>query len=354
MLTRGAVAVAVILALSVVAVGQSDAAKPDAVSDTATVPQKVAADPAPAIAPYLGSRKGAVSLTFDDGFRKEVEDAAEILDACGLKGTFFLIPIRMADPKGSAMTVTWKRAKELMAEGHEMGTHGAIAPKLHEADAETLDQLVNGSWQLIKENTGVAPVSYALPGGSRADKRVMAIISEHHYFIRKPTLLPGASIMGYGNAGKRKWSDEQTRKAILATRDAGGWHIAVIHSIVGGYAPFASKDEFRGHCQWLKSQEDTIWVAPMGVIGRYVKARQAATLKVIEQKADSVRFTVSSDLKPAEVFQVPLTIVIPAAGATKAVATQGDRPAPKVTIKDGNILVDVLPDGTETTVTWTK
>jgi len=309
----------------------------------------------PTIAKYLGDRKGAVSLTFDDGFRGQVANTCEIIDPLGIKGTFFLIPLYMDDPTKAPNIVTWQRARELLAAGHEIGTHGSIKEKLHEADDARLDYLVNESWRLIHQHTGVAPVSYALPGGSRPTERVVATIREHHHSIRVPRLLSDGRVMGYGSTGRRQWDDEKTRQAILDHTGAGGWFVATIHAIVKGYSPFKSKDEFRDHCRWLTSQADTIWTAPLGTVGRYVRARDAATLRNMERGDTSIRFSLTCDLEPAEVYRgVPLTVVIPAPGATEPRATSANGEALEATIRDGNILLDVLPNGAEMTVTWTS
>ncbi len=311
----------------------------------------------PRIADYYGNRRGALSLTFDDGFRQEVADAREILDPLGLKGTFFLIPMHMENPAMGGNMISWQQAKELHAAGHEIGTHGAIKEKLHEATDERLGFLINESWRLIREKTDVTPVTYALPGGSRATENVRRKILEKHYFIRSSAQFPIMTTAGYGNTDRRQWDDERTRQRIIACRDEGGWFVAIIHSIVGaGWSPFKSKDEFRTHCQWLDSQKDTIWIAPMGTIGRYIRAREAARLEVIERGENSIRLSIATRLEPADVFQVPLTVVIPAPQATSARATvQGDAaPANALTtrIAEGNILVDIMPDGQPVTITW--
>lgn len=310
----------------------------------------------PTVAPYRGNCRGAVSLTFDDGWRGQVENTIEIIDPLGIRGTFFLIPLQMENPKVAPNKVTWQRVRELMATGHEMGTHGAVREKLHEADDERLDVLVNESWRLIKEHSGVAPVSYARPGGSKFTDRVVAKVREHHWFLRAESQLPNVKQFHYGNNPRRgKWNDEKTRQQIQEHTGSGGWCIATIHAIVAGYMPFDSKDVFRDHCRWLVSQKETIWTAPMGDVGRYVMTRDAAKLKVLQQGDTSVRFTLASDVEPADVLRVPLTVVIPAPGATEARAATGKDggEALEATIRDGSILVDVMPDGGETTVTWT-
>ncbi|MEX1119504.1 MAG: polysaccharide deacetylase family protein [Terrimicrobiaceae bacterium] len=301
----------------------------------------------PTLALYPQDRKAALSLTFDDGFLVEVNDTLEILDPLGLKGTFFIIPEGIGDGVEVAERfITWERAKQMTADGQEIGTHGFTRTKLQEATDGPLDQLVNGSRQTIIDKIGVLPVSYAAPGGSDAnDPRVKAKILEKHDFIRTGTL-------PYGNRPNRPWSDEAVRAKLLEATKTGTWHTAVIHSIVGGYTPFDSKEAFRAHCEWLKSQDAVLWVAPMGEVGRYIRAREKAALDLMESKSQSLRFRVTSTSGPDEGFDVPLTVVVPIAGAKTASAVAEDGARRPAKLRSDAILVEAPADGSFVDVMW--
>jgi len=301
----------------------------------------------PTLALYSQDRKAALSLTFDDGFLAEVNATLEILDPLGLKGTFFIIPEGMGEGvERSERFIPWDRARQMSADGQEIGTHGFTKAKLHEATDDQLDQLVNGSRQTIIERIGLTPISYAAPGGSNAsDPRVKAKILEKHFFIRTGT-------MAYGNRPNRPWSDAATRAKLQEATKTGEWHTAVIHSIVGGYTPFDSKDVFREHCEWLKSQDSVLWVAPMGVVGRYIRTRENAKLEILENKDRSIRFRVTSTAEPKDVFNGPLTVVVPADGAKTASATSENGPPLPVTIRPNSVLVDAPLNGAAVVVSW--
>jgi len=308
------------------------------------------AQTAPQIAAYYGNKKAALSLTFDDGFSAEVEDTVAILDPLEIKGTFFLIPAYMDGSPESVKFVIWDRVLELQNNGHEIGTHGSIREKLHEATDERLDTLINGSWSLIRERTGVAPVSYAAPGGSEVDQRVEKIIRQNHQSIRKAELLPDAVVAGYGSAGERVWEDKKTREQIEEAIQHGQWFIPIVHSIVGGYSPFQSKDEFRHHCEWIKSRDADLWIAPMGVVGSYVADRDAAKLATRSSSHNKVVFAVQHPhSKP---FRHALTVIVPAPAATHAHATTSDGTDVPATIQAGNILVPISQPNTDISVEW--
>jgi peptidoglycan/xylan/chitin deacetylase (PgdA/CDA1 family) len=295
-------------------------------------------DQEPFIARYQGNRKAAFSLTFDDGFAAEVEDTLEIIDPLNIKGTFFLIPFYMDGTPERSNMVTWERVSEIQKNGHEIGTHGSITEKLHEATDERLDVLINESRRILLEKTGVSPTSYAAPGGSVVDARVEQVIRQHHETIRLQSLLPHSKVIGYGNVpGLRIWEDMVTRSLIEHAMEEGEWVIPIVHAIVGGYSPFNSKEEFRTHCEWVKSQEDRLWIAPLGTVGSYVFDREASTLEIQSASDQSVTFSLVCE-KP---YRQALTVVIPANGATEASAKFTDGTRLPLRVQGDAILVDV-------------
>lgn len=299
---------------------------------------------APRLALFPGDRKAALSLTFDDGFRNEVRDATEILDPLGIKGTFFLIPAGLED--GVENMISWPEARALLASGHELGTHGYTKFKLHEVENSLLEELVNGGWRTIRDRTGVAPVSYAVAGGSDwRDSRVRAKVFENHFFLR-------GDILVYGNKPERPWSDPETRAWLEAAGASGEWVTACLHSIVGGYTPFDSRDDFRAHCEWLRAQSEWLWVAPMGAVGSYLRVRDSAILDVRGSSPGAMTFSVRVPATHDEGFGRPLTVVVPTVGGGSARALAPDGSALAVRSGGDGFLVEVPCDGKEVRLHW--
>jgi len=301
----------------------------------------------PKVAPYYLDRRAALSLTFDDGFTQEVEDASEIIEPLGLRGTFFLIPLDMGDEEG-AHRITWSRARRLLEAGHELGTHDLIKFKQHELPADELGHRINESWQLIKEKTGQTPITYAMPGGSKITDLVLETIYQKHYLLRGHGEIPMVTA-GYGNTDFRQWSDAQTRERIEASIANREWFIPVIHSIFGGYSPFASKDEFRVHCEWIAAQQDKLWVAPMGEVGRYALQRKASSLEVVTRNDDSMTFALSHTLPDKVSINQTMTIVLSGANTGRA-EVQGGRA--ELVARGDDLLINCRPDGQPVTVRW--
>lgn len=305
---------------------------------------------APYIARYRGDAKAAFSYTFDDCFQHEVQDILSVIDPLGIRGTFLVMPWEMQ--KNPTNLISWADMRAMQARGHEIGTHAGGNPKLHEADDAEVSRVVNGGWEAIRDNTGIAPVCFAYPGGSRSDEpRVQAIVAQRHPFVRGQ--VKGCSpIEGYGSvSGVREWTPEKAQARIQRAMDNGEWITAMVHAIINGYSPFKSVDEFRGHCEWMVKQGDALWIAPMGEVGRYVRERDAAKMNVVKSAPGVVQFELLCDIKPAELYNAPLTVVVPAAAAKSATAAAGGKTLP-VGLRAGKILVDV-PLGTgPVTVEW--
>lgn len=296
----------------------------------------------PYIARYHGDARAAFSYTFDDGRKKEAEDALSVINPLGIRGTFFVMPL--AIDKIGASFLTWDDLKKMQAQGHEIGTHAQINPKLQDVDETTVDGIVNGGWTLIKDHTDNAPVSFAYPGGSTATPAVKAIVAEHHPFVR-------GKAEGYGSAGNRHWTPEAAQANVRKAMESGDWIVAVVHSIIGGYSPFKSIEEFRGHCEWLAAQGGALWIAPFGEVGRYVNERDAAKLENVTGGEGSCGFTLTCSAVPADLYNIPLTVVIPAQGVDAVSATANGENL-SATADAGKILIDVPPGSGPVSVKW--
>lgn len=300
------------------------------------------------IADYKGDRQAAISLTFDDGWKGQVENTLAIIDPIGIKGTFFFMPHAME--KTPQAHATWADAKAMQANGHEIGTHDKVKPKLHELDKAALETKINTAYQLIADKTGVAPVCFALPGGSQLSETVKEVAYQRHAFVRKPNTFPDiAEIPAYGNAGKKKWNLEREQGRIEDAITNGKWRIPVIHAIVKGYAPFPSKDAFRVYCEWLHAQRDRIWIAPMGTVARYIQARKTAKFADVQHGKNTCSFTLSVPDELRELCTEALSVLVslPDSGADITV-TGGTSHK----LKDDVLVIDVIPDGRTVKIVW--
>lgn len=114
-------------------------------------------------APAQAAGPVVVSLTFDDGLTAQY-DAASILEAHGVRGTFYLNSGAI-DQRGGGGTMTWNQARELAADGHEIGGHTrdhiALTAALSPEDRWT--QICEDRARIVEE--GLRPTSFAYANG---------------------------------------------------------------------------------------------------------------------------------------------------------------------------------------------
>ncbi len=298
------------------------------------------------IAPYKDGKSGAFSFTLDDGYRDSVVESRQVFQETGVRATYFLMPVSMGSPKAGLLS--WKDAKGLLAEGHEIGGHARVSPKLHEADAETLASVVSGGRDLFEEKLGYRAYSFAMPGGSKRTPEVGAEIFKEYGIIRD-----GKLAQGWGSAKKGvEWPVAKTRSQVARVLDSGGWGMAVIHGITNGYRPFSSIRHFKEHVEAVTSEKDRLWIAPMGEVGLYVDTAGRTKLTKLE-KPGGMEITLGLEPSEKEGSAVPITLVIkPDGKAIKNVTATQSGKTLETGSKDGNFLIDAVPGGDPVLLSW--
>lgn len=122
--------------------------------------------------------KPGVALTFDDGYRDNLTQAAPILQRFGFPATVFMV----AGCAGTALTpgenpetgrlMTWDELITLASLGIEIGSHGMTHRRLSELSETEQAQEITGSKKLIEDHLGRPIRAFAYPYGSILDYSV--------------------------------------------------------------------------------------------------------------------------------------------------------------------------------------
>ena len=104
---------------------------------------------------FRDNKKGAVSISFDDGYSSQITNAFSLLDDRNLKGTFFAITM----PSWINYHVSWDTWGYVKSQGHEIGSH-----TMNHLDLTTLPELdmrweLSESQRMINENIASRPGS---------------------------------------------------------------------------------------------------------------------------------------------------------------------------------------------------
>ncbi|MBI4698012.1 MAG: polysaccharide deacetylase family protein [Nitrospirae bacterium] len=112
-----------------------------------------------------------VLITFDDGFADNYERGFKLLDAYGMRGTFFIV----SGKTGAPDRLSAAQAGEMASSGMEIGAHTRTHARLPELDAARIGEEVTGSKKDIEDMLGLPVTSFAYPYGLFNDTCVEAV-----------------------------------------------------------------------------------------------------------------------------------------------------------------------------------
>ena len=119
-------------------------------------------------------RGEGVALTFDDGYRDNLTNAAPVLRSLNLPATFFVItgpadgrPMPDDDETGGLMT--WDEIRRLQSMGFDIGGHSMTHARLAALSEDQQRQEILGCAQLLEHNLAHPATTFAYPFGSAAD-----------------------------------------------------------------------------------------------------------------------------------------------------------------------------------------
>ncbi|MDB5076846.1 MAG: polysaccharide deacetylase [Chloroflexi bacterium] len=234
---------------------------------------------------------GAVSLTFDDGLRSQLESAIPVLDEYGLNGTFYLNPPAEGDEAGwRERLAPWSIAAR---NGHEIGNHSLTHPcsenfafkagarglehmTLDEIEADVLEaeRRLLAAIPEQQERTFAYPCYQTYVGAGTGRQSYVPVIARH--------FTGGRALGETANDPQRcdlhcLWSHPVERQSGaqmvgLAEQAAaeGRWTVLTFHGVHEGNLSVAESD-LRELCAFLARHRDRIWTAPLVAVARQVR-----------------------------------------------------------------------------------
>lgn len=110
---------------------------------------------------FIIAEEQTVYLTFDDGPSSVTDEVLEVLDAYGVKATFFVVGSNLESSENA------ERLKKIVESGHSVGIHtySHSYSEIYASVDAYLEDFYR-TWELIVEITGVEPTIFRFPGGS--------------------------------------------------------------------------------------------------------------------------------------------------------------------------------------------
>jgi peptidoglycan/xylan/chitin deacetylase (PgdA/CDA1 family) len=239
--------------------------------------------------PWPAGKRAAVSLTFDDARLSQVDRGLPILDAHGVKATFYVSPGGV-----EARLDGWRRA---VAAGHEIGNHTLTHPctinfgfsrrdALEDYTLERMEGELDGANETVRRLLGVKPATFAYPCGQTfvgrgegvqsyvplVARRFLAARTAYCEVHNDPTVCDFAQASAFEADGKPFSHLKALAERTLA---AGGWAIFFGHEVGSGGHQTVVADALNAFCQHAQEPASGIWIDTVVAVARHIAQARA-------------------------------------------------------------------------------
>ena len=243
--------------------------------------------------------------------------------------------------------LTWTEVADLVKRGHEIGNHGMNHKSAGGADpdGDFYREEILGARELLERRLGIRVATYCNPYGEIDPKSPVGRFHLRSYVattMRKRHGYTGGRDRD-GTLRDAAWFDRRYDQATAK----GGWIRTMIHGVGSGFEVVGA-DIFAAHLRHVASSSASVWVAPMGTVGRYY--RQAATATVAAQVTGRrIAISLRCPLDPS-IYSLPLTLIVSGVPAGASAMRAGSR---LTLIRSADrVLVEAVPGPGEIIIAW--
>lgn len=180
----------------------------------------------------LAFNRALVSVTFDDGWANQYQNAFPLLTQHGLPATFYIISGELADQPDYMSGV---QVQNLKTAGHEIGSHTVTHPDLTTLSAAQMQQEMSQSQATLQSLLGVPVTDFAYPYGAY---NASTIVTGKLYYQSQRTVNAGFNTKDNFDLAQLKIeevdsniSQAQVQGWINAAIAQKSWLILVYHEI---------------------------------------------------------------------------------------------------------------------------
>lgn len=240
---------------------------------------------------WPGNARAALSLSFDDARRSQVEVGLPLFEELRARATFYVVSARAREePAG------WRRA---VAAGHEIGSHSRRHPcsgnfpwsrdkALETYDLDAMRQELVAANAEIEAALGIRPTTFAYPcgqtfvGRGRQARSYVPVVADLFLAGRgwldeapnDPGYVDLAQVYGVSMDDQ----DFDALEPILAqTLEQGAWLVLAGHDIGTGPGRQVTRvAAIRSVIEWARAQSPPVWVDTVAAVARHVKGGREA------------------------------------------------------------------------------
>ena len=237
------------------------------------------------------NKKMALSLTFDDARESQVIVGTKLLDQYQIKATFFVVPSAV-----EKQLAGWKNA---VASGHEIGNHSVVHPcsgnfawsrnkALEDYTVKKMKKELEQCNKLIEQLLQVKAEVFAYPCGQKyvgretKTKSYVPLVSTMFIAGRgwmdeapnDPVYCNFPQLTGVEMDGK---SFEQVLVIIEEAKKTGQWLVLAGHEMGDSGRQTTYLEMLKRLAEYVQDPANGIWIAPMGIVAKYVREKKATT-----------------------------------------------------------------------------
>jgi peptidoglycan/xylan/chitin deacetylase (PgdA/CDA1 family) len=236
---------------------------------------------------FPGGARMALSLTFDDARDSQLDIGVPVLDAHGVRATFFVLPARVRRRPGE-----WRA---LFERGHEIGNHTATHPcsanfafsranALEDYSLERIGAEIDRASSRIEALIGVRPRTFAYPCGQsfvgRGEARASYVPVVARRFVAargygsETSNDPGRCDLAHLEAFTVDGLDAERMLALVDDDGATGrWTILAGHDVGEGGEQTVPVAALEALCRRIRRGD--VWVAPVAEVAAHLRRRPA-------------------------------------------------------------------------------
>ncbi|MHC4189605.1 MAG: polysaccharide deacetylase family protein [Planctomycetota bacterium] len=236
-------------------------------------------------------KRAAISLSFDDARLSQVDRGLQILDACGVKATFYVVPSRVEQRLSG-----WKKA---VANGHEIGNHTVRHPctgnfprsrekALEQYCLEDVERELDEASTAIERLLGVRPTTFAYPCGQKfvgrglSVKSYVPLVAERFIVGRgaydevanDPAFCDLAQVTGIDLDGL---DFEQVKQIVDEAAADGRWLVFFGHEVGEPARQTAFASTLEALCRYAQEPANGLWIDTVAAVGEYILEQRAGS-----------------------------------------------------------------------------
>ena len=233
---------------------------------------------------WPSGKQAAVSLSFDDARASQIDRGIPILDAHGVRATFYV-----SLPALEARVEDWRAVVKM---GHEIGNHSVLHPcsgnfawsrgrALEDYTLERMDAELDEANERIRRSLGVTPSTFAYPCGQTfigrgADlKSYVPLVAEKFVagrLFRSETSIDPAfcdlSHLPAYDGDDQPW--DTYRKWIETAASNGSWLVIAGHNVGTGGVQTTRADALEALCRYCQDPAHGIWIDTVDAVASHI------------------------------------------------------------------------------------